>query len=442
MRKTIDQKILLDGRFTNLSPLGQHLWLILQLHPKTNALGVCDWTFKQLGAYTRGTTAEGIRQAGRELEKAGLVIIDDDTEEALILDHIDGTADSGTIESAYVGTASPLLRKEVAKELRLMLARGDAFPFDRNELSGILPETSESTPDTPPQNEQEKAPEPPKPVKKRRGKPRKHVPQPVELTDGTMEPPFGEPMTMAQVENLPQRDDVAPVDLDDAGNPRYVRWEDVPEQLWFYHPLPDDWKPDEDASRLYTALGGGGKMTLSEAAQSFRILYEKELYAQRPNGFKAAWLSPNRLFMQQLLHWRRDKDEEDARKAQKPDEEGDEPVLEPESPSDTKLDGDDADVQRRKRMVPRDWAPNQHHRDKAKELNLDVGLEAEKFYDYSHANGKKYLSFDRAFNVWLLNADRFRRNEQTGFRKTRSEEGYEHNMNMLKNAIAQAGWGD
>ena len=68
-----------------------------------------------------------------------------------------------------------------------------------------------------------------------------------------------------------------------------------------------------------------------------------------------------------------------------------------------------------------------------------MNTEAEKFYNYSHSNGKKYLDFDRAFDNWLLNADKFNRNGQSR-RKTRSEEGYEHNMNMLKESLAQAGW--
>ena len=96
-------------------------------------------------------------------------------------------------------------------------------------------------------------------------------------------------------------------------------------------------------------------------------------------------------------------------------------------------------VRHYKRMVPKDWKPNQKHIDRANELNIDVNTEAEKFYNYSHSNGKKYLDFDRAFDNWLLNADKFNRNGQSR-RKTRSEEGYEHNMNMLKESLAQAGW--
>lgn len=95
--------------------------MMLQLHPKTNALGVCDWTFEKINAYTHGNTPTLFQQAGRELVNEGLLVIDEDTEEALLLDHIDLTADSGTIESAYLGTASPRLRRILVSELNRTL---------------------------------------------------------------------------------------------------------------------------------------------------------------------------------------------------------------------------------------------------------------------------------------------------------------------------------
>ena len=261
MRKTIDQKILLDKHFTKLDILGQHLWMMLQLHPKTNALGVCDWTFGKINAYTHGNTPTLFQQAGRELVNEGLLVIDEDTEEALLLDHIDLTADSGTIESAYLGTASPRLRRILVSELNRTLRQGKHFPFEWEEIHDILSEsnadsdeyeephpsvepveddslntsqtdnsTSKKEKEPAKQDDTETSSVKPveaedKPVKKRRGRPRKnplppegedkpkrrrgrprkYKPEPVELMDGTMEPPFEEPMTMEQVEVLPIR---------------------------------------------------------------------------------------------------------------------------------------------------------------------------------------------------------------------------------------------
>lgn len=537
MRKTIDQKILLDKHFTNLDILGQHLWMTLQLHPKTNALGVCDWTFRKISAYSRDNTPEMLERAGRELEGEGLLVIDEDTEEALLTNHIDLNADSGTVESAYLGTASPRLREILVRELDDLRRQGKLFPFAWDEISGILAEPDDEISASPAVSDKEadygdadvhdhpgmhvrasanepgmvpasrpenrtaktadeqdenltssktaepeeqsgkkrrgrprKHPLPPegedKP-KRRRGRPRKYKPEPVELMDGTMEPPFEEPMTMEQVEVLPQYDSDAPIDVDDDGEPKYLSWDEIPQQLWFWHPLPEDWSPTEKASKLYKDLGGGSKMTILQAADLFRKVYDSRLYVERDNGFKAAPLSPDRLFIQQLLHWRKEKDEENERKAKEKAEKeallNEEPTIdvdpiwgnpeglvsdkvEQENPQQEEVtplipDEEVPKVRHYKRMVPKDWKPNQKHIGRANELNIDVNTEAEKFYNYSHSNGKKYLDFDRAFDNWLLNADKFNRNGQSR-RKTRSEEGYEHNMNMLKESIVKAGWNE
>lgn len=530
MRKTIDQKTLLDRRFTSLSVLGQHLWMTLQIHPKTNALGVCDWTFRKISAYSRGGTPEMLERAGRELEGEGLLVIDADNEEALLTNHIDLSADSGTVESAYLGTASPRLREILVRELDDLRRQGKRFPFAWDEISGILAESDDGIPASPavpdketddgdadmhdhpgmhvhasanepetvpaarPENRTAKTAEEPdenptssktaepeeQSGKKRRGRPRKHLlppegedkpkrrrgrprkyrPEPVELADGTMEPSFGEPMTMEQVALMPQYDSTAPIDIDDDGRPMYVQWDEIPQQLWFWHPLPEDWTPTAEAAQLYKDLGGGSKTTVEGAADMFRRLYDSRLYTERGNGFKAAPLPPDRLFVQQLLHWRREKDEENARKAKEEADmkavqtEEDEPMVEADpvwgqsdeydtidvEPEDEQPEEEAPKVRRYKRMVPKDWKPNQKHIDRAEKLNIDIDTEAEKFYNYSHSNGKKYLDFDRAFDNWLLNADKFNRNRQNTVRKTRSEEGYEHNMSMLEEALAQAGW--
>lgn len=514
MRKTvtINPRILLDSRFTGLDIPGQQLWFELQIHPKTNILGVCDWMPKRLRAYVRGMSVETLDYAGRELSDAGFIIIDDDTDEVLLLNHFDRLEDVEAVEEAYVETASPRLRGVLVHELRNLKESGVDSDFDWAGLSDLLaqPSIDPESLDKPefamlpftlngensgqaerakptvagdkPNQESQTEPakrrrgRPPKkraedfepvgkPVeelkpKSRRGRPKKdaqqtmeHVPTPVELTDGTMEPPSGEPMSMAQVEIMPQFDVDAPIDVDaETGEPRYVKWEDVPEELWFYHPLPEDWTPSKEARQLCEQLGA--KKSIEDVAKTFRNLYEQQLYIDRPNGHKAAWMTPERLFIQQLLHWRKEKDEENAAKqrAQEAEaglEEGE--TVEPEILDGDISEADEPDVlipddeapavRHYKRMVPKDWKPNQHHYDKARELGVDVNMEAERFYAYSHANGKKYLDFDMAFNNWLLNAVKFGQNNGNGQRrKTKSEEGLEHNMRMLNDALTEAGW--
>lgn len=59
--------------------------------------------------------------------------------------------------------------------------------------------------------------------------------------------------------------------------------------------------------------------------------------------------------------------------------------------------------------VPAAFKPNAKHYEKAKSLNLDADVEAEKFCDYHLAKGTKNLSWDAAFNNWLRMADEFRK---------------------------------
>jgi hypothetical protein len=60
---------------------------------------------------------------------------------------------------------------------------------------------------------------------------------------------------------------------------------------------------------------------------------------------------------------------------------------------------------RTKYPTPDDWAgPNEAHRLKAKELEVDADQEAEKFRDYWRAKAPKYKDPDAAFRNWLRQA--------------------------------------
>lgn len=55
----------------------------------------------------------------------------------------------------------------------------------------------------------------------------------------------------------------------------------------------------------------------------------------------------------------------------------------------------------RKHLIRDDWAPNEAHISKARENQIDLQAETEKFIAYCRANGKKYADFDQAFHLWL-----------------------------------------
>jgi len=59
--------------------------------------------------------------------------------------------------------------------------------------------------------------------------------------------------------------------------------------------------------------------------------------------------------------------------------------------------------------MPKDWKPNDKHRELAASLNVSIVDQLERFRDYSEANGKTYKSWNAAFNNWLRNAKSFQR---------------------------------
>lgn len=54
--------------------------------------------------------------------------------------------------------------------------------------------------------------------------------------------------------------------------------------------------------------------------------------------------------------------------------------------------------------LPDDWTPNEQHSEIARELGLNVGLEATKMRDWALAGGKTGVDWDARFRNWLRNA--------------------------------------
>ena len=52
--------------------------------------------------------------------------------------------------------------------------------------------------------------------------------------------------------------------------------------------------------------------------------------------------------------------------------------------------------------IPEDWAPNEKHRERAVERNVDVEAEAEAFRLHAEANDRRIVKWDAAFMNWLL----------------------------------------
>lgn len=54
------------------------------------------------------------------------------------------------------------------------------------------------------------------------------------------------------------------------------------------------------------------------------------------------------------------------------------------------------------RALPDDWAPNENHAVKAKELGIDLARSAETFRNHALANDRRLVDWDRGFHNWLL----------------------------------------
>lgn len=54
--------------------------------------------------------------------------------------------------------------------------------------------------------------------------------------------------------------------------------------------------------------------------------------------------------------------------------------------------------------IPEDWRPLDRHREKAREKNLNLDLQAEAFTNHALANDRRCVNWDRAFDNWILKA--------------------------------------
>lgn len=122
-----------DDDFRDLTSLGQWLYLALVTSPSLTFCGVTDWRPGRIAALTAELTGDDVERAAVELEAGEYVVIDRDSEEALIRSFIrhDGLMASPNMAKAmckaYSGTASRVLRAVVVHELRRLRDEDDSL---------------------------------------------------------------------------------------------------------------------------------------------------------------------------------------------------------------------------------------------------------------------------------------------------------------------------
>lgn len=113
-------------QFRALTAAQQHLYLMLWTHPALTTAGTLDYNPRRLAPLTANLEFEHVDVTVQELEHAGLIIVDRDTEELAILTWWEDTT---TLRQPYVtknaigrlrATASPRINQAVAEQLRAL----------------------------------------------------------------------------------------------------------------------------------------------------------------------------------------------------------------------------------------------------------------------------------------------------------------------------------
>lgn len=90
--------------------------------------------------------------------------------------------------------------------------------------------------------------------------------------------------------------------------------------------------------------------------------------------------------------------------------------LDPDHDHEGDLEGDAAAKRGRRKSkqspLSDDWVPNEKHAARARELGVDVNLEAEKFRAHHQGKGTPFARPDAAFTGWLIRSTEFRRSSQ------------------------------
>ena len=73
---------------------------------------------------------------------------------------------------------------------------------------------------------------------------------------------------------------------------------------------------------------------------------------------------------------------------------------------------------KRGHQLPDDWAPNEQHTKKARELELDLDAEVEHFRDHAVANGVTRKDWDAAFRMWMRNSAKWGNSSRNPNRST------------------------
>ena len=134
-----------NPEWKGLGVVEQWLYFHLLSHPRLSYAGVADWLPKRVAAASSGLTVDQVEQAGRGLQSARFVFVDESTDEVLVRSFLrhDGLLKqprlSVSMVNAFSGIASLNIQKIVVHELQKL---ADEFPewkaFESEKVRVIL----------------------------------------------------------------------------------------------------------------------------------------------------------------------------------------------------------------------------------------------------------------------------------------------------------------
>lgn len=122
-----------DENFRSLSERAQHMYLLLATQPDATTVGSLPLTVRRWSRLSSSNTEQDVWESLNELTGADLVLVDEDTEEVLVLSYLQliGRHDQPNVVRAAFTAAhqikSPVLRAVALADLNLP-ARQDAVP--------------------------------------------------------------------------------------------------------------------------------------------------------------------------------------------------------------------------------------------------------------------------------------------------------------------------
>lgn len=261
---SVNVAIWADPEWRALPPAAQHLYLLLWTSPGLSYCGVHDWRPGRLAALSNGFTAEHIETVAACLTARHFLVIDDDTEEALVRSwaRFDGLMKKPrmavSFASAYASVASATLRMVLVREVEKIREESPELScWGDSRVAQILSHPSVAAKDLP-------TPSDP-------------------FTDGFTEGlPMGLPQTAASV-CLPPTP--APAPAPNTSTPRGTLELNKRAQE---HPIPEDWQPTPKHAEVAKERG------LDLAEQAFRFRNHAIANDRRQRNWNATfntWLS-------------------------------------------------------------------------------------------------------------------------------------------------------